>query len=92
MSTNDAAFTDQLTPERVKAMGADSTPRKVPTRPVTAAIGPPAAPLAMAVIASRWSAFARASVTRPTSQLPLAIAPGVNPRTMKPSPSSVVAP
>ena len=45
----------------------------------SAAIGPPAAPLAMAVMASRCSALARSSATRPTDQLPLPIAPGVKP-------------
>ena len=61
-------------------------------RPDRAAIGPPAAPLAIAVIASRCSAVARASVTRPTDQFPLPISCGVKPRTMKPRPSSETAP
>ncbi len=60
--------------------------------PDSAAIGPPAAPLAIAVIASRCSALARSSARRPTDQLPLPIASGVNPRTMKPRPSSDTVP
>ena len=68
-------------------IGADSAPRNLPMRPDNAAIGPPAAPLAMAVIASRCSAVARSSMTRPTFQLPFPISSGVNPRTMNVTPS-----
>jgi hypothetical protein len=60
------AVTDHVAPWRSTAIGADSTPRNVPIMPDSAAIGPPAAPLAIAVIASRCSAVARASVTSPT--------------------------
>ena len=42
MSTRLAALTDHLTPLRSKRIGADSTPRNLPTRPDSAAIGPPA--------------------------------------------------
>src|SRR5204863_6651168 len=55
-------------------------------------IGPPAAPLAMAVMASRCSAVARWSMTSPTDQLPFPIASGVNTRTMKARPSSGTLP
>ena len=75
-------------PCRSKAIGADSTPRNLPISPESAAIGPPAAPLAIAVIASRCSVLARSSAMRPTDQFPLPIASGVNPSTMKPRPSS----
>ena len=56
--------------------------------PDNAAIGPPAAPLAIAAIASRCAAVARSSATTPTDQFPLLIASGVRPSTMKPRPSS----
>lgn len=44
-------MTDQLAPLRLKLIGADSAPRNFPTSPATPAIGPPADPLAIAVIA-----------------------------------------
>src|SRR5579864_8884498 len=88
MSTRADALTDQLAPLRLNAIGADSAPRNLPIRPDKADMGPPAAPLAMAVMASRCSTLARSSVTRPTDQLPFPISSGVNPRTMKPRPSS----
>ena len=47
---------------------------------------------AIVVIASRCSAVARASVTRPTDQFPFPISSGVKPRMMKPRPSSDTAP
>ena len=48
-----AAFTDQESPFLWNAIGADSTPRNLPTRPDSAAMGPPAPPLAMPAMASR---------------------------------------
>src|SRR4029079_15453638 len=52
MSTAVDAFTDHEAPLRSHSIGADSTPRNFPIRLDSAAIGPPAAPLAIAVIAS----------------------------------------
>ncbi len=92
MSTNFAAVTDHLTPVRSKRIGADSTPRNFPTKADKAAIGPPADPLAIEVMASRCSALARASAMTPTDQFPLPIASGVNPRMMKPRPSRETVP
>ena len=73
-------------------MGADSTPTKLVIMPDSAAIGPPAAPLAIATMASRCAALARSSTMTPADQLPLPISSGVNPTTMKPSPSSASPP
>jgi hypothetical protein len=53
MSTRLSALTDHLIPLRSKRIGADSRPSNVPTSPDYAAMGPPAAPLAIAAIASR---------------------------------------
>jgi len=72
-------------------IGADSMPANVPTIPASADIGPPAAPLAIAAIASRCCALARSSAMTPTVQLPLFIASGVIPSTMKPRPSRVTS-
>jgi len=77
---------------RSKRIGADSTPSILPTNPDRAAIGPPAAPLAIAAIASRCSGLARSSAMTPTDQFPFPIASGVNPRTMNPRPSSETVP
>ena len=55
-------------------------------------MGPPADPLAIAVMASSCSALARASAMTPTDQFPLPISSGVHKRTMKPSPSSGTVP
>ena len=60
--------------------------------PESAAMGPPAAPLAIAVMASRCSALAFSSAMTPTDQLPLPISSGVNRSTMKPRPSRETAP
>src|SRR5207244_12604347 len=70
MSTLPFAFTDQLAPVRSKRIAADSEPRNLPTSPDTAAIGPPAAPLAIETIASRFPAHARSSAPTPTDHLP----------------------
>ena len=83
-----AALTDQEAPSSGTAMGDDSTPRNLPTSPDTAAMGPPAAPLAIPVMASRCSALARSSTTTPTDQFPFAISSGVTPTTTNPRPSS----
>jgi hypothetical protein len=45
-------------------------PAKRPTSGASAAIGPPAAPVAMAVMASTWACDARSSTIRPTVMLP----------------------
>src|SRR6478735_5329587 len=92
MSTNPGAVTDHSTPVRSKRIGADSTPRDVPTRADKAAMGPPADPLAIEVMASCCSALARASTITPTDQLPLPISSGVNTSTMKPRPSRETVP
>ena len=76
----------------VLTIGDDSIPRTVPTRPESAAIGPPAAPLAMPAIASRCSAVARSSTTTPTDQLPLPISAGVRPTMMNPRSSRLTPP
>ena len=86
------AFTDHFCPLRSNIIGDDSTPRNFPIRPDRAAIGPPAAPLAIAAMASRCSTLARSSTIIPTDQLPFPIASGVNPRTTKPKPSSETLP
>jgi hypothetical protein len=69
-----------------------STPRKFAIRPESAAIGPPAAPLAMATSASRCFGSARSSTMTPADQFPFPISSGVKPITMKPSPSSGTSP
>ena len=61
-------------------------------RPDSTLIGPPAAPLTMAVTASRCSALACWSMMTPTDQLPLIIASGVRPSTMNPMSLSESAP
>src|ERR1051325_5358981 len=73
-------------------IAAESTPRNLPIRPDSGAIGPPAWPLAMAVIASRCSALARSSMRRPTDQLPFPISAGVYPSTTNGMPSSETLP
>src|SRR5215471_17640644 len=73
------ALTDHLAPLRSKRIGADSTPRIFPTRPDRAAIGPPAAPLAIPTMASRCAGLARSSAMTPTDQFPLTISAGVHP-------------
>src|SRR5438876_3733355 len=92
MSTNPGAVTDHSAPERSKRIGDDSTPRNFPTRGDKAAMGPPADPLAIEVMASRCSALARASTITPTDQLPLPISSGVKRSTMKPRPSRETVP
>ena len=92
MLTNDGALTDHLTPSRSKRIGADSIPTKFLIIPASAAMGPPAAPLATATIASRCSGRARSSTITPADQSPLLISAGVNPTTMKPRPSSATSP
>ena len=72
MSTKFAALTDHVAPLRSNAIGADSTPRNLPISPDKAAIGPPAAPLAIAVIASRCSALARGVGDEPDRPVALA--------------------
>lgn len=58
-------------------MGLVSTPAKLPISPASGAIGPPAAPEAIAPIASTCSVLAPSSMIRPTVQSPSAIGPGV---------------
>src|SRR5687768_4034342 len=92
MLTKDGALTDHFIPLLSNAMAANSTPAKVVMRPDNAAIGPPAAPLATATIASRCAALARSSTITPADQLPLLISSGVKPTTMNPRPSSERSP
>ena len=66
--------------------------QKLSISPDSAAMGPPAAPLAIAVIASRCSALALSSAMSPTDQLPFAIASGVKPSTMNLKPSRDTVP
>src|SRR3954469_2547493 len=87
ISTSPAPLLDHTAPERSKRIGADSTPRNFPTRADKAAMGQPADPLAIEVMASRCSALARESTITPTDQLPLPISSGVKRSTMKPRPS-----
>jgi hypothetical protein len=86
------AVTDHEFPSRLNTIGADSTPSSLPTRPESAAMGPPALPVAIAAMASRCSALARSSTTTPTDQLPLPISSGVTPTTTNPRPSSGISP
>ena len=87
ISTKLEAFTDHLAPLRSKMIGADSTPRNFKIRPDNAEIGPPALPLAIAIMAFRCSGLARSSTIRPTGQFPFPISVGVKPTTMNPKPN-----
>src|SRR5687767_1911345 len=86
------ALTDHVAAFRSNSIGAVSTPKNVPIRPERADMGPPARPLAIPVMASRWPGLARSSTIKPTDQFPFPIASGVNPSTTNPSPSSETVP
>ena len=79
-------------PSRSKRIGADSTPRNFPIRPESAAIGPPAAPLAIAVDRVALLGVGTLVGDEADRPVPLPISSGVKPRTMKPRPSSETAP
>ncbi len=77
MSTSPPALMAYLPPLPSYQIDAVSAPRNFPMRPDSGAIGPPADPLAMAVIAPICSALARSSMTSPTDQFPFPISCGV---------------
>src|SRR5262245_30500447 len=88
-STSLPAFTVRFSPWASKLIGRFSIPAARPTNGPSAAIGPPAAPVAIALIASVCLSLARSSTMSPTVMPPSPIAFGACISTMNERPSSL---